>query len=395
MRKINFFLLAAICVFSSAKINAQCNGIKGPNLLGARGTFSAPFITLNSSAASCIQAGSNSYNPSGNAGTALTGCTSPGQIIPCSDYTYTAASGGLTPEARYSILKVIGNSNGGNCIKPEWRGADHTGDGGYFMAVNGAPNNTTSPVFYKIKSIPVCVGATYEFSAWVINLLPANHTAALPGSEPNISFKVNGNVIANSGPIAYTSSATWVKVGGSFVAVTSTVDLEVVNATAVALGNDLGLDDIAINVCQSQIAVNGPAAFCGGANAAVAFTVTDINQTHKWYKWQQSTNGGASYSDISAAAQAVFTGNNFTLTYNMGMVSAAMNGYKYRLVVSTSSASLANADCIYFNDYSLIVAACGPTPVTLISFNGKYHNGTTTLSWQTSQEWNNDFYEIL
>ena len=115
-----------------------------------------------------------------------------------------------------------------------------------------------SKIFYQIKSIPVCIGATYEFSAWVLNILPSSSSAAKPGSEPNISFKVNGTVIGNSGPIAYHSTPTWVKVGGSFVATTSTVDLQVVNATAVAQGNDLGLDDISINVCQSQIAVTGP-----------------------------------------------------------------------------------------------------------------------------------------
>jgi len=63
------------------------------------------------------------------------------------------------------------------------------------MAVNGAPNSTFSPIFYQIKSIPVCIDTTYEFSAWVINLLPGTSSAAVKGSEPNISFKVNGVVI--------------------------------------------------------------------------------------------------------------------------------------------------------------------------------------------------------
>jgi hypothetical protein len=395
MKKINLFLLAAISLFSSTSIYAQCNGIKGPNLLGAKGTFSAPFITVNNGAASCIQSGTSTYNPIGNAGNALAGCVSPGQSMPCSDYTYTAASGGLTPEARYAVLKVIGNTSGGNCIKTEWRGADHTGDGGYFMAVNGAPNNTTSPVFYKIKSIPVCIGTTYEFSAWVINLLPLGHAAANPGSEPNISFKVNGTVIGNSGPIAYSATPLWIKVGGSFVASTSVVDLEVVNATSVALGNDLGLDDISINVCQSQIAVNGPAFICDGSDATAGFIVTDATHTNKWYKWQKSTNGGVSFTDIGTAALANFTGNSYTLLYNLGTVNAAMNGNKYRLVVSTSAAGLTNPDCLFFNEYTSIVNACGPTPVSLLNFKGKYNIGYTKLEWQTLQEWDCDYFEIL
>ncbi len=388
-------MMAAIVIFSTSTATAQCNGIKGPNLLGAKGTFSSPFITVNNAAAACLQTGAATFSPAGNVGNALAPCSSaPGSIIPCSDYTYTAASGGLSPESRYSILKVIGNSTGGNCIKPEWRGADHTGDGGYFMAVNGAPNNTTSPVFYNIKSIPVCIGATYEFSAWVINLLPSGHPAAVAGSEPNISFKVNGVVIGNSGPVAYQATATWVKVGGSFVATTNTVDLEVVNATAVPTGNDLGLDDISINVCQSQIAITGASTVCEGSDNTADFTVTDGTQTNTWYQFQLSTDGGTTYTNLGAPAQGMYAGNSFTVTYNLGTATSTMNGYKYRMVVSTSSAGLANPDCIYFNDYTLRVTACGPLPVTLVAFNGKYNNGLSSLDWQTTQEINNDYFAI-
>ena len=393
MKKVyTIFLSALVFICSNQTTQAQCNGVKGPNLLGAKGTFSAPFITVNTNAASCTRSGSNTYNPPGNVGKALAGCDNIGSALPCSDYRYTAASAGLSPEFRYSILKTVGNVNGGNCIKGDWRGSDHTGDGGYFMAVNGAPNGTYSPVFYRIKSIPVCIGATYEFSAYVINLLPGTGTNA---NSPNISFKVNGVVIANSGLIAGTTTATWVKVGGSFTATTATVDLEVVNATAVEYGNDLGLDDISINVCQSRVAVEGPATTCSGNNVSINYTVTDNSQTNTWYKWQRSIDGGSAYADISSGAEAVYTDNNYTLTNDLGVVTSAMNNYKYRLAVSTSQAGLINPDCIYFNDYTLIVADCSPTPVQLTSFTGKYTTGKSLLDWQTSQEVNSERFEIF
>ena len=397
MKKCYTILLTVISIYSYQITNAQCNGIKGPNLLGAKGTFTAPFITINNSASPCITAGSNTFNPAGNVGNPLTGCANPGILTPCSNYIYTDTSKGLIPEFRYSILKTIGDVNGGNCIKGDWRGKDHTGDGGYFMAVNGAPANTVSPIFYQIKTIPVCIGATYEFSAWVINLLPSTSSHATPGSQPNISFRVNGNVIANSGPIAYNNTATWVKVAGSFVASTSTVDLEVVNATSVAIGNDLGLDDISINVCKSQITVNGPASssICDGTNVTINYTVTDNSQTNTWYKWQTSIDGGTTFIDNTSGTQATFTGNSYVLPLNIGIVTPAMNGYKYRLVVSTSLVGLSNPDCIYFNDYSLVVASCGPLPVQLTSFNGRYSAGKSLLDWQTSQEINSDHFDLF
>ncbi len=395
MKKFYTLVLTVLSVCSFQFTNAQCNGIKGPNLLGTKGTFSAPFITVNTSASACISSGTTTYNPTGNIGNALMGCTTTGQSLPCSDYKYTAAGGGLGAEFRYSIIKNIGDINGGNCIKGDWRGTDHTGDGGYFMAVNGAPDTTYSKVFYQIKSIPVCTGATYEFSAWVLNVLPSTSGAARTGTEPNISFIVNGVSIAKSGPIAYTITPTWVKVGGSFTATTNTVDLQVVNATAIASGNDLGLDDISINVCQSQVAVTGPTNLCSGTSVSANFVVTDNNQANTWYKFQVSKDGGATFVDSTTGQQAVYNGNSFSLTLDLGIVSSSMNNYKYRLVVATSKAGLANSSCVYFNDYTLIVADCGQhLPVTLTSFTGRYANGTSILDWQTSQEFNSDRFEL-
>lgn len=396
MKKFYTLVLAALCLCSNQISNAQCNGVKGPNLLGAKGTFSAPFITVNTNAGTCTKAGTNSFDPISNVGNALLGCTNPGTAIPCSDYTYADTAGALEPEFSYSILKIIGDINGGNCIKGDWTGKDHTGDGGYFMAVNGAPNATFNDDFYRVKTLPVCIGATYEFSAWVINLLPASSPFATPGTEPNISFKVNGNVIAYSGAVAYNNTATWVKFSGTFVATTSTVDLEVGNATMVAIGNDLGLDDISINVCQSQVSVEGgQGSVCSGNNVSVNFTVTDNNQSNTWYKWLKSIDGGSTFTDVTTGAQATYSGSTFTLTNNIGLVNSSMTGTKYRLAVSTSQAGLANPDCIYFNDYNLVVADCGPLPIQLVAFKGRYSNGKAVLDWQTSEEINNDRFELL
>jgi hypothetical protein len=370
---------------------SQCFGNKGPNLLGARGTFSRPFITPNTSAASCIHSGGNSYSPAENVGNALSGCNTNGEMLPCSGYTYTSASGGLGPEGRYSILKVIGNSNGGNCIKGDWRGADHTGDGGYFMAVNGAPNNTISPVFFEMKAIPVCIGSTYEFSAWAINLFPSGAS----GTEPNLSFKVNGNVIANSGPLRSNTTPIWVKISGSFTATTDRVDLQIVNATSVASGNDVGIDDISFNTCQSQISVSGPSSVCSGNPVGATFTVTDPTRLNKWYKWQRSTDGGSTFTNLTTGAQGTYVNNTLTLTYNIGTATTAMNGYKYRLVVASSQAALNTPTCGLFNDYTLIVADCNPTPVKLTAFSARYSNGSAYLDWQTSQEIDAGNFEVL
>lgn len=392
------FTALSVCGFQFS--HAQ----NGPNLLGAKGTFSAPFITVNTGADSCTASGKATFSPLGNIGNALTGCSAAsGTSLPCSGYPYTAASAGLGPEFRYSLIKNVGDANGGNCIKGDWRGQDHTGDGGYFMAVNGAPNASYSNIFYQIKNMQVCPGTQYEFSAWVLNILPKSSHNALPGSEPNISFKVvtpdGVQIIGNSGPIVYTDKPTWVKVGGTFTAspTTTSVELQVINSTTAMAGNDLGLDDISFSVVQSNIAVNGlSASSCEGNSFTVDYTVTDITHTNTWYKWQTSTDGGATFVDSSLGAQqAAFSADTFMLPLTFTNIKSTMNGHKYRLVVSTSAEGLTNPACTYVNEYTLLVNACGNLPVTLTSFTGKYASGVSTLSWQTSQEINTDHFELL
>lgn len=398
MKQFTTLLLAAISLFSFQISSAQ-SGNNGPNLLGARGTFSVPYITVNTSADACLQSGSNTYNPVGNVGSALQGCSSPsGNIFPCSDYTYTASTNGMEPEFTYSILKVIGDANGSNCIHtPIWTGKDHTGDGGYFMAVNGAPDITKSPIFYQIKNIPVCTGSVYEFSAWVINMMPAGGSGGSTNAAPDISFVVNGNdTIATSGHIPYDHQ--WHKVGGKFIATTPTVDLKVVNSTFVANGNDLGLDDISINVTQSKITVNGPANTTEGNTVTPVFTVTDPSSANTYYKLEVSRDGSISFSDLDSG-RISYNNGVATYKYDISNVSTDLtqpnaNGNIYRLVVATSSDNLANPDCNNFNDYKLVVVSAGLAPVELVYFNGTYSNGVASLNWQTSQEINNNRFEL-
>lgn len=401
MKQFYISMLALACL-GTTKVNSQT----GPNLLGAKGTFSAPFVTPNTNAAACTQNGTASYSPLNNIGNPLSTLSGAGTAQPASGYTYVSGNNGLQPEFTYTLIKNIGDANGGNCIKGDWRGQNHTPDDGWFMAVNGSPNANKSKIFYKIDAMTVCPGTKYEFSAWVINLLPKTSSSAKPGSEPNISFRIiSGNdtsLIANSGPVAYNNNPQWVKVSGTFTApvTASVVTLEVVNATTVASGNDFGLDDISFNVVESNINVtdmdgNAPATtLCEGGSTQVKFTVTDPNQTNSWYQWQVSTDGGANFRDTLAAAQATFSGSSYTLTLNLQNVTSEMNGTKYRLKVSTSLAGLSSPDCSDINEYTLIVTACGPMPVTLTSFNGKYANGVAQLDWQTTMEMNNDHFEL-
>ncbi len=401
--RLIYLPLLGIALLGTGNLIAQTTG---PNLLGAKGTFSAPYVVPNTGASSCTNTGDSSFRPLDNIAKSFNQLDAGGTPIPTSSYTYTSASGGLEPEGTYTLIKNIGDANGRNCIKGDWRGKDHTGDGGWFMAINGATTKSKTN-FYSINAIPVCAGTQYEFSAWVTSLLPDTSQFALPEGKPEISFvvkwkignKTTSTTIAGSGPIEYTApnNPVWIKVGGTFTVPNnvSSVDLEVNNANTTKLGNDFGLDDISLNVVQSNITITGtPAPVCEGTTATVNYTVHDASHTNAWYKWQTSTNGGLTYTDSTAPAQAAFIGDSYTLTLNLQNVSITQNGKRYRLVVSTSSAGLSGPSCTFVNDYTLVVAQCGPMPVSLTYFNGRYTNGQVALDWQTQQESNNDRFEV-
>jgi hypothetical protein len=107
MRKFCTIILTVISLYSYQITNAQCAGVKGPNLLSAKETFSSPAITINTRASNYSDFGSSTYSPVGNVGDALTGCTAAiGNSIPCFDYNYTASKGGIQREFTYSLQKL-------------------------------------------------------------------------------------------------------------------------------------------------------------------------------------------------------------------------------------------------------------------------------------------------
>ncbi|MCO6498528.1 MAG: T9SS type A sorting domain-containing protein, partial [Chitinophagaceae bacterium] len=108
-----------------------------------------------------------------------------------------------------------------------------------------------------------------------------------------------------------------------------------------------------------------------------------------------STDGGVTYADSTAPAQATFTGDSYTLTLTVANLQESMNGRIYRLVTATSPSAFGSANCSrYTQDFVVRVTACGPTPVDLMNFNGRYNNGQVSLDWQTAQEINSDKFEI-
>ena len=327
-------------------------GVLGTNVLADRGTFSTPFI-VPSATLSCVNNGAaGSFNPPQNVGKAHPETTT---------YTYTSASGGLGPEGTYTFLKTIGTMTAKNCIKGDWVASDHTGDGGYFMVVNGSPKvGTFGKTFFSYKTQPVCENTLYEFSAYVINVLPGTSGSATPGSEPNISFYINGQLVSTSGAIKYSDASTgytpqWVKVGGLWYSgPNTTVDLRIDNATFVAAGNDLGLDDISMAICGPEITYPDndlSPKFCMPGILPLSATVKSSINTYSYYQFELNKNDGNGWQSLPKGVQtgspevAVDGSYSYVATYGDIPVTFDMNGYQFRLKVATDPANLTGVTC--------------------------------------------------
>ena len=134
-----------------------------------------------------------------------------------------------------------------------WTTTDHTGNG-YMMVVNASFSITD--FFYKNTVTGLCPNTTYEFAAWVMNLLRYTDT-----STPNITFTIEttDGTILNSyttGDIPKQNSARWKQYGMYF---TTPSDISTVvirmrnNKVGAAPGNDIALDDIILDIYSPPV----------------------------------------------------------------------------------------------------------------------------------------------
>ena len=256
---------------------------------------------------------------------------------------------------------VINNTNG--CFGGSWHtlSADHTGDAnGYFMLVNASiePND-----FYVDTIRGLCTNTTFEFAAWVTNVLRSSACLGT-GIEPNLTFSIetiSGTLIQsfNSGNIPVTATPTWKQYGIFFKTPAGTSDfvIRMRNNAPGGCGNDLALDDITFRPCgpkvTAAIAGNGATItnLCDGDTASVNFTgTTSVGYTNPAYQWQLSTDNGISWADIPGATSA-----------NYKRIASAVGNYQYRLAVAEAG-NLGIATCRVLSNAINVIVNNKPTP---------------------------------
>lgn len=269
------------------------------------------------------------------------GTTNPGPALP-SGTTDMAYVDSLCPnDGQYAIISSIVGTQ--NCHESTWYSVstDHSGNrNGYMMLVNAsyAPS-----VFFTQAANGLCPNTTYEFSAYILNLIvPGYLTAAY--SEPNITFTIkttSGVILATDTtgtilPSALNQGPTWNKYGTYFTTPANITDVVVVmtNNAPGGNGNDFLLDDITFRACGPIIetgfaTTTGPTeqSICQGSNANYTLKADVIGENSPSYQWQADTSGYG-WKDIAGQ-----TSNSIDISF----VNAVTGVYQYRLGVSNGS----------------------------------------------------------
>lgn len=309
------------------------------------------------------------------------------------NYYYTTMQCDQPDDGQYSIVNVTdcnGASSGGGIFGGAFDilTQDHTpGDvGGYMMLVNAsyAPD-----IAFQREITGLCPNTEYQFSAWVYNIQP---NASI---KPNLTFVIDGIGRYTTGNITATG---WQNIGFRFRTGTGTNSIfSIRNNNPGGIGNDWVIDDIFVGICEPLVTI-APVNTCVGTSGVVATaTVTDAQQQFSWYKWQYSDNSGGSWTDVSTAAQATFSGSSYSVTLALpSPIPNSIAGRIYRINVATSSANLGTPLCSALSSNALTISNLNagsiaadqtvceggdPAAFTSVAASG---SGTLSYQWQLS-----------
>ena len=283
---------------------------------------------------------------------------------------------GFPLDGQYTVL----NGTFGNGF--DWHETqDHTpGDtNGKCLIVNAA---AAPGEFYTITINDLCPDTTYEFSAWVINLVEAGAFCGSGAIPINVRFEIdiNGTIVSgNTGNIVETATPIWKEYGLVFNTGSETsVILRMINNGAGGCGNDLAIDDIEFKTCGDLTIVEDASAntninICSNQTpyATILTAVPDnsVFSTH-FYQWQESSDG-IIWNDIVGE-----TSQNISIS---GVISTMF----YRSKVSESMTTVNEPLCNTLSDIYQVTVNSLPSAPTTECWETANIN-TTTCLWEVT-----------
>jgi hypothetical protein len=328
----------------------------------------------------------------------------------------------------FQVWDIIGDHTGAASPTAGNPAADTVANpnAGYMLVVNAAYRIDSS---FQQTITGLCPNTYYEISCWMRNICSkcgcdsngkgASNSTGPPfyiptaagdssGVYPNITFEVDGIDYYTTGNLLY--NGQWVKKGFTFLtgAAQTSFVLKYFNNAPGGGGNDWALDDISVSTCSPSMIYtpNLNPVVCDSNILTMTDTVRSYFNTYVYCKWQRSTDGGASWNDVTGAIGPVspyWNGSawEYVSTYVVppGQTQLINNGDRYRLVTSTTLANLSNPSCSFTDQGSIVtirVIECGiPLQAQLIAFSGRLSGQRAELKWTTTRENEPLLFDIL
>ncbi len=225
----------------------------------------------------------------------------------------------------------------------------------------------TAGEFYRRTVTGLCENTTYEFSAWLVNLLPQNSCEG-NGIPINVRFQIwdatDTNLLAqgDTGDIPNRNTPKWENYALVFktLAAQTSVILKMRNNANGGCGNDLAIDDISFSSCGDAITLTDSEnetglIYCenqGSITTTLQATPDGSIFTNYAYQWQESSDR-AVWTDIQ--------GEN-TNSFNTPPVTTTTY---FRTKVAEDPVNLNNDLCNVTSDVFEIIIT--PTPMAPIS----------------------------
>jgi len=358
--------------------------------------------------------------------------------------TYTTVNTWPKTDAHrvFTVWDIIGDHTGatntakGNVPCDTTQPVSASNPCGYMLVINSAYKTDTA---FQYSVTNLCPNTYYEISAWVRNICSkcscdsngvgatsgtAGYIPFAPGDssgvQPNLAFDINGQDYYTTGNIVHTGSSAnmqtgsdstnaWVKRGFTYLTGGSqtSLTLTIRNNAPGGGGNDWAIDDISLATClpNMQYSPSLSPIICDSTMITIYDTIRSYFNNYVYYKWQRSTNGGSTWTDVTATmGPATPVWNGTAYQYVTGYIiptsatNVSNNGDKYRVIVATTSANLSNANCQFTDGVSIItvhiIDCLIPLKVSMISFNGKIIDHYSKLSWTAIEEEDNVTYKV-
>ncbi len=328
---------------------------------------------------------------------------SPSAVLPLS-LSYSATKGSPTT---YSIVWSTAANTAGFLNKTNTAFTPTTGNGaGIISNAFNVPANVAGGTY--TGTLTVKTGSCVSFGNAISVTINPRPKAAVSGTTTICSGESTPISVALTGTPPWTISYSYGGTSGTFstssnpftvnVNPTSSTTYSITglsdatNCSAVA-GDLTGNPIITVNNAPFIATQPSSSTICSGNNTSFSVVATGAGLT---YKWQVSTNGGGSFSDLSDGG---IYSNTATATMNITGATAAMDNYRYQVVITgtCSPALISNAVTLTVNKAPSITAQ--PSGSIICSGSDTTFGVTAsgvglTYKWQVSTNGGSSFSDL-